>query len=96
MGYVYPRQGPRARLLMVATVVVLATSCASERHPPTAIDGSLDFSGWDFEKDGAVKLSGEWAIYPDQFVDPTMVSSMPADHGERIVVPFVKMENELK
>ncbi|BAU27389.1 hypothetical protein DFP93_102365 [Aneurinibacillus soli] len=33
---------------------------------PQAHHGLLDLSTWDFTKDGAVPLKGEWEFYPNQ------------------------------
>ena len=37
--------------------------CASKIQPPAAKAGVLDLSGWDFEKNGMVRLGGEWEFY---------------------------------
>ena len=42
----------------------------SGKKPPQAVDGVLDLSAWDFEKDGLVKLDGEWEFYWEQLLEP--------------------------
>ncbi|WP_168735980.1 hybrid sensor histidine kinase/response regulator [Cohnella fermenti] len=45
-----------------------------------AVDGVLDLTGWDFERDGEVRLGGEWEFYwnellaADDFADPAVIS----------------------
>ncbi|MBT6490998.1 MAG: hypothetical protein HOK97_14610 [Deltaproteobacteria bacterium] len=41
---------------------------------PVAIDGVIDLSGWDFKKDGAAQLKGEWRFVWKEFLEP-----MPSD-----------------
>ncbi|MCK5310674.1 MAG: 7TM-DISM domain-containing protein, partial [Desulfobacteraceae bacterium] len=49
-----------------------------KREPPQAVNGLLDLSDWDFQKDGVVKLDGEWEFYwekllkPDDFNSPAL------------------------
>ncbi|MCP4399886.1 MAG: hypothetical protein GY801_21595 [bacterium] len=37
---------------------------------PKVVDGRLDHSEWDFERDGLVKLDGEWEFYWKQLLIP--------------------------
>ncbi|MCZ8513536.1 sensor histidine kinase [Paenibacillus filicis] len=37
---------------------------------PKVIQGELDLSGWDFARDGNVRLNGEWAFYWQRLVGP--------------------------
>lgn len=50
--------------LLVCLVLLLLTSCSvrSGRIPPAVIDGSIDVTTWDFERDGPVILSGDWEV----------------------------------
>lgn len=38
---------------------------------PRAVDGVLDLSAWNFERDGTVGLDGEWEFYWGQLLEPT-------------------------
>lgn len=40
--------------------------------------GLLDLSQWDFEKDGTIKLDGEWEFYWKEFLDPRL--NTPSAH----------------
>jgi adenylate cyclase len=37
---------------------------------PKAVEGVLDLSDWNFEKDGIIKLDGEWEFYWEQLLEP--------------------------
>ncbi len=55
--------------LFVCILLIFVVSCDSNRKkPPTAKNGVLDLRGWDFEKDGIIKLDGEWEFYWKQFL----------------------------
>ena len=59
------------RALIVGVLLLSVCSCAQERRAqPKAVDGILDLSDWDFEKDGIVELGGEWRFVWNQFVEP--------------------------
>ena len=46
----------------------LMLSCSpQQKSPPRAINGILDLQNWDFEKDGIVKLDGEWEFYWEKY-----------------------------
>lgn len=54
-------------------MVTASTGCqgrAPDKKAPQAIDGVLDLSGWDFERDGPVKLDGQWEFYWNQLLSP--------------------------
>lgn len=62
------RQHPLSRLsrsVLLASVVITLCSttalCLDAR--PTAIGGAIDLSGWSFQKQGTVSLSGKWQFY---------------------------------
>ena len=43
----------------------LAIGCASQRPPlPSATGGVLDLRSWDFQRDGVVRLKGDWDFFP--------------------------------
>jgi len=52
-----------ARALVVGALLLSLCSCGDvRREQPKAIDGILDLSDWDFEKDGIVELNGQWFL----------------------------------
>ncbi len=38
-------------------------SCTKPKQAPKAENGVIDLTEWDFEKDGNIKLDGEWEFY---------------------------------
>ena len=42
----------------------------SQKTAPKVVEGVLDLSDWDFEKDGVVALDGEWDFYWNQLLTP--------------------------
>jgi len=61
------------RVLFFALLLLCLSGCVVSDRPPLAVNGFLDLSAWDFDKDGAVKLDGDWEfywqrlLYPDEF-----------------------------
>ena len=52
-------------------IFVFSVSCTPNEYPPqlpTAENGVLDLRGWDFKKDGPVKLDGKWQFYWKQLL----------------------------
>ena len=83
----------RLRRFIYSLVFLLIGVCACEKQteakvPPTAVKGVLDLTQWDFERDGPVKLTGEFEFYWSQLLNPQDFfeneSSLKADF---IVVP---------
>jgi len=57
-------------IILLFIVLVAAVIRTNTGGMPKAEDGILDLSGWDFEKQGTVSLSGIWAFYWNEFADP--------------------------
>ena len=43
----------------------------SGKKSPEAINGSMDLSDWDFEKDCVVRLDGKWEFYWNELLEPS-------------------------
>jgi two-component system sensor histidine kinase ChiS len=56
-------RGWLARLVALGVLLFLCAACAPQRAAPKAVHGTLDLRGWDFARDGAVSLDGEWELY---------------------------------
>lgn len=54
---------PLLLLFIFATVI-----SSSDTETPQGVDGVFDLSGWNFERDGVVKLNGEWEFYWQHFL----------------------------
>jgi hypothetical protein len=59
-------------LLLFALILMQACSKQNPGKPsPKAVNGELDVSRWDFEKDGQLKMEGEWLFFPDIWLQPS-------------------------
>ena len=70
----------RACAFLMALFALLIAGCArpaSGKAPPKVVDGAIDLTGWDLEKDGPVPLDGEWRVVWD--VLPDAHGDLPAD-----------------
>jgi len=66
-----PRDTMHRYFVLFLTLLILAGgSLAAENSPPTAREGYLDLSKWDFPADGPVRLAGEWEFFWKEFRYP--------------------------
>ena len=85
--------------------IVLALSCLipllfvgcqkdlSGNIAPKAINGVLDLSNWDLDRDGPVDLSGEWEFYWNQLINPNEFSTPnPPQKASIMSVPGKSIE----
>ena len=62
--------------------------CTEEKKAmPLAVDGVIDLSNWDFEKDGVVDLKGEWRFVWEELVEPMPSESFRAQYQDKTQVP---------
>ena len=60
--------------LVVFLIILVFYGCSTEKKlAPRAERGYLDLTAWDFQKDGNVKLNGQWEIYWDEFLTPDAI-----------------------
>ena len=57
-------------LILTLFLLLFFTASAQAIIPPEAVQGQLDLSAWDFEKNGPVELSGEWSFYWNKLLTP--------------------------
>lgn len=70
--------------------IILLCSCSTKKdNVVTAKQGKLDLSSWNFEKDGLVKLDGQWEIYPGELLEPKDFNS----NNLRQAVDYFKVPN---
>ena len=70
-------------------LALFLVSCASERKAmPMAVDGIIDLSEWDFEKDGPVDLKGEWRFVWEEFVEPLAGEVLLEKYQEKVEMPI--------
>ncbi len=72
-----------ARALLFAVLALMLASCTpySGKTPPKVVEGVLDASGWDFEKDGPISLEGEWKVAWDALPDHDGSFAPPTELG---------------
>lgn len=57
-------------LMFFFLTVIVGVVHAPAHASPRAVNGVLDLTGWDFERDGDVNLDGEWLFYWNQLLTP--------------------------
>lgn len=60
-------------LVLIILCLVWVGSCVRQGEnskKPLAKNGVIDLRDWDFEKNGNIKLDGEWLFYWEQLLDP--------------------------
>ncbi|HEY9160133.1 MAG TPA: response regulator [Desulfomonilia bacterium] len=70
-------------LFVLLAVLSACTGKESSKAAPVAVNGVLDLRNWNIEKDGPVKLQGQWDFYWKDFVSPDAFS------GVNVPVPTV-------
>jgi signal transduction histidine kinase len=61
---------------------MLLQGCAKRqvlKQDPTAQNGEINITDWDFQKDGILRLTGEWLYYPDEL----LIESLAKDKAIR-------------
>jgi|GEM_PF-508539 len=64
--------------LLLITLFILLIACnkyESDKIIPKAVKGELDLSGWNFDKNGLIKLKGEWEFYWNHYITPDDVKN---------------------
>lgn len=59
--------------IICGLIVVMLSTCghgSAERNRPVAVKGVVDLGGWNFARDGAVNLDGEWEFCRDRLLEP--------------------------
>ena len=76
-------------LLHIVALSLVLTGCGqTSPHSPTAHQGILDLTDWDFERDGYVRLSGEWEFYPQRLLTPSHFQGLsPQENQGYLSVP---------
>ncbi len=82
---------PRYSLILIVLSVLLSSACRhvfTKPNLPRAVNGVLDLTGWDFEKNGPVDLSGEYEFYWMQQRAPTaFAEAIPPQKTKFVKVP---------
>jgi len=57
-------------MLFLAIFIIFTLHSKNQIKPPVAKDGYIDLIDWDFNKNGIVKLDGDWEFYWDRLLTP--------------------------
>lgn len=69
-------------------LITLASSCNFKQGKiPVAKHGVLDLTHWDFEKDGIIRLDGEWEFYWKKLYKPKSFLPHPPRHTGYFTIP---------
>lgn len=60
-------------ILMLVLVMTPEAALGAASHGPKAQEGVLDLTGWSFEAEGTVFLSGEWELYWNRLLEPAEI-----------------------
>ncbi len=62
--------------LTFALLCILLAGCEQKlKNQPSAHEGIIDLTRWDFARDGSVELSGEWEFYRQTLISPSDLTS---------------------
>jgi class 3 adenylate cyclase len=59
------------------------------------VEGVLDVRDWDFEKDGPVRLEGDWEVLPEGVLEGDAIRSAPAS-GDFVSVPWSEAHHKTR
>lgn len=76
-------------ILFIFAIFLLANSCLKKegRLEPRAVEGVLDLSDWDFDRDGKVDLYGQWEFYYGEFLDSASLATPKKNKPKYIELP---------
>ena len=58
-------------IILIGFITIISCSCSGNKpQKPSAIEGVLDLSEWDFSSNGILPLDGEWEIYWNKLLEP--------------------------
>jgi signal transduction histidine kinase/ActR/RegA family two-component response regulator len=82
----YPQVLFRCLFFVLAYLFLTSCSDTSElKSDPIANQGILDLSHWNFEKDGVVRLDGEWEFHWQQLLAPSDLLSSDTGKEQRFI-----------
>jgi len=67
-----------------------SNGCALERahkDAPKVVDGTIDLSGWNFQRDGSIDLYGDWLFKWDDLVEPAVWPELREQFRTTISIP---------
>ena len=77
------------KLLLLVILILFSGASFSQKHEEGIKDGVLDFSAWDFQRDGNLKLEGNWEFYWSKLYSPSDFSGNTITPDAFVAVPGV-------
>lgn len=74
-------------IFFLIVAITISITAAFANTSPKAEAGVMDLSGWNFERDGAVTLAGEFDFYPQKFYSPEEISARGVTPPLHVPVP---------
>ena len=65
-------------IIIFILVLFLFAECNTDKKHITAKKGEINFTNYNFDTDGIVKLDGEWEFYPNKFLNNTEIQQESA------------------
>jgi signal transduction histidine kinase/CheY-like chemotaxis protein len=69
------------------SLIFISWSHFYEIGGPTAENGQIDLTHWNFEKDGILPLNGTWHFYPNRLLSPDDIHAGKGGTPQRVSVP---------
>jgi hypothetical protein len=77
------------KILLLIIIIFGIISCnTNQKKPPMAKQGILDLRNWDFEKDGNVRLDGDWEFYWHEFLSSKDFDTVQQKHYIKVPKPW--------
>jgi len=77
------------QVFFIFIIIFFATGCKGFQEKPQmfAQEGVIDLRDWDLNKDGAVRLDGQWKFYWEQLLEPYELQSVEQKNVTFVSVP---------
>ena len=73
--------------LFILFSILILFNCRDGNQCPKVTKGIIDYTNWDFEKNGNCNMDGEWEFYLKEFLTLSQIIELPNDKIEYISVP---------
>ena len=88
LGVSLPCKAHSSRILVLGALLAVLCGCTTEHlQPPTASEGILDLSQWDFSKNESVPLKGQWLLTWNGLESPSQLQDFRTQNTNTIEVP---------
>ena len=83
-------------LIILAGALAPGGTASASSATPRIVDGTLDLSGWNAERDSALDLTGKWEFHWAKLLAEDHFAGNPTDKGQLVDVPktWVQYRNE--